>query len=311
MTVRDPVMAARLLERLGYYRLSGYWYPFRESEASPNNEGRPVTTVLDRFRPGTDFEHVHDLYVFDKRLRLLMLDAVERIEVGLRVSVAHILGPRDPWAHRNPVQLSADFASRTDRETRLVKHVSWLSRHDALTARSKDEFVRHFRGRYDSPLPIWMAIELWDFGVLSTFIEGLKTADQDALAARFSIPRRELLTSWTHAINYVRNVCAHHGRLWNRAMVIMPKQPRRDEIALLDHIAPDAPSLLPGIHPAMRLYGAAAVMQFLLRTINPTTSWPTRLRDHLAAFRFPPGLGEAQMGFPRGWAELPLWQQPT
>lgn len=98
MIVTDPVKAAAALERIGYYRLSGYWYPFRTMRAGTGRDAAQRDPR--RVQARHEFRHVVDLYVFDKRLRLLFLDAIERIEVGLRVDIALLLGARDPCVHR-------------------------------------------------------------------------------------------------------------------------------------------------------------------------------------------------------------------
>lgn len=300
MEIADPAKAAAYLERVGYYRLSGYWYPLRQSRTIPAPGGKSTTQVLDAFRPGASFAQAIDLYVFDKRLRLLFLDAIERVEVAIRVDVALLLGARDPWAHRDPALLHGNFVKRVSRKTGRTGHQDWLARLDQAAARSDEEFVRHFASRYGGPLPIWIAVELWDFGMLSVFLAGMAAADRGAVAAKYGVQRPELLTGWMRAINHVRNICAHHGRLWNRSPADQPKPPKVGEIALLDHLARDA-------YAQTRLYGVAAPMQYLLRFINPTTSWPDRLRRHLDGFPAAPGAAAGQTGFPTGWERLPLW----
>lgn len=300
MDVADPAKAAGYLERIGYYRISGYWYPLRQSRIILGANGKPATQVVDDFRASTSFGQAVDLYVFDKRLRLLFLDAIERIEVAFRVDIALLLGARDPWAHREAAFLPGSFARRIIPRTGRTAHQDWLSRLDQLTARSKDEFVRHFTTRYSGPLPIWIAIELWDFGMLSTFLAGMAVADQVLIGTKYGVQRPELLAGWMRGINLVRNICAHHGRLWNRSLVDQPKPPKVGELPLLDHIATD-------VFAQSRLYGVAAPMWFLLRTINPTTTWSARLRDQLAAFPTAPGAAIVQSGFPAGWNMLPLW----
>lgn len=210
--------AAVCLERVGYYRLSGYWYPFRKSsiQADPVT-GKLKLIVDDNFRLGTTFHTVMDLYVFDKRLRLLFLDAIERVEVALRVDIALLIGKRHPWAHRDPNQVHGRFL-KIDPRTGKTEHEKWLEKLDHLFDRSREEFVKHFKRKYagDTP-PIWIAIELWDFGMLSVFLGGMKYADQVLLAAKYGLPRAELLTSTIRNMNNIRNICAHHSRLWNRS----------------------------------------------------------------------------------------------
>lgn len=298
MLITDEGKARAYLERIGYYRLSGYWYPFRQ---------RHHGSALDGFLPGTEFRHAVDLYVFDKRLRLLFLDAIERVEVGFRVDVALLMGARDPWAHRNPAELHPDFASKPDARTHKIAHIDWLARHDGLAARSREEFVQHHLQRYESALPIWKAIELWDLGLLSKFVGGMRHADQTAIASRYGLPRRELMTTWLRAINHIRNICAHHGRLWNRSPADQPKRTKVGEVPLLDHIASDLPGGLVNPLAPHRLYAVAAPLQVFLRTINPATQWPERMKNHLATFPSVPGVSLDQTGFPKGWEKLPLW----
>lgn len=95
MKISDESKAKKFLQKIGYYRLSGYWYPFRESKLSVGADGKPVVTVLDTFRHGAELHQAVDLYVFDKKLRILLLDALERIEIALRVSQIAIVGHRD------------------------------------------------------------------------------------------------------------------------------------------------------------------------------------------------------------------------
>jgi abortive infection bacteriophage resistance protein len=311
MEITDLSAANGCLERIGYYRLSGYWYPFRKSHLSVNPvtgsllphpvTGRPNVIVEDDFRPGTTFHEVMDLYVFDKRLRLLFLDAIERVEVALRVDIALLIGARDPWAHRDPNQLHGRFSKKLNPVTNQNEYQKWLARLDATYKRSNDEFVKHFKRKYggEEP-PIWIAVELWDFGMLSVFLGGMKIADQEQLAAKYGLPRANLLTSWVRNINHIRNICAHHGRLWNRSPADQPSPPKAGEVATLDHLASDKLA-------QSRLYASAAALQFFLRTINPTSSWGERLKDHCATFPVSSVVKVAQAGFPKGWEQLPLW----
>jgi len=106
LTITDDCRATAALERIGYYRLSGYWYPLRTSTIT-NPSGARI--VQDDFRPGTEFGQIVDLYVFDKKLRLLTLDAIERVEVVLRTDIALLLGQYSPVAHRDPAYLHGRF----------------------------------------------------------------------------------------------------------------------------------------------------------------------------------------------------------
>ncbi|WP_458093766.1 Abi family protein [Roseomonas sp. WA12] len=309
MLITDDARALSCLERSGYYRLSGYWYPFRESTPVPRADGEVDVVVHDQFRNDTTFEQVHNLYVFDKRLRMLFMDAIERVEVGLRVAVALRLGARTPWAHRDASELHPNFSRVPPTPGSVSAHQDWLNNQDRLARRSSEDFVSHFRAKYSDSLPIWIAIELWDFGLLSKLLGGMKHADLSVIAGQYGLPRRDLLTTWVRSISHVRNICAHHGRLWNRALSDQPKLPRLGEVPLLDHIASNQPTTSQLKLAQTRVYAAACAIQYFLRYINPATTWAHRLSEHLDTFPGEPGncVSLDQMGFPTDWTTLPLW----
>ncbi|WP_433970420.1 Abi family protein [Tunturiibacter gelidiferens] len=227
--------------------------------------GKEQIIVEDNFRTGTTFEQVTHLYVFDRQLRLLFLDAIERVEVALRVDIAHLLGSRDRFAHRDPLQLHDDFTKKRSPRTGRTHYEDWLQRSEAAFQRSTDEFIKHFKNKYTGRPPVWIEAELWDFGLLSWLLSGLKVADRQVLAHRHRLARPHLLVASIRNINNVRNVCAHHGRLWNRSLGDLSPIPRPREIPLLDH-------LLAYPNP-QHIYSTAAFLQFLLRGIDPATDW--------------------------------------
>lgn len=299
MAVKDRAKAQEYLSRIGYYRLSAYWYPFRQEVLRPAPGAQPV--IDDHFKPSTEFQTIVELYVFDKRLRLLLLDVLERIEISLRTDVALQLGQYDPWAHRQARYLDGKFAP--GRGTGRSRHDSWLAHLDERAGKSREKFAEHFRQKYPgSNMPIWIAVELLDFGPLSQLISGMKTRDLRVIAARYNIPRPELLPNWVWCLASVRNICAHHSRLWNKPLVNQIRPPRRAEVPPLDHLAQDRFAL-------SRLYGAVAVARYMLRTINPATSWPERLKELVATFPDNPHVSFQGSGFPNGWEQQPLWRQ--
>lgn len=310
MIIRDTTAATRCLKRMGYYRLSGYWYPFRKShvlshpltgQITPHPvTGKPQVIVEDGFRPGTTFEQVIDLYLFDRQLRLLFLDAIERVEVALRVDVALLLGVRGPMAHRDTLHLHDDFTTKVLPHTSRTRYEDWLKRSEDAFVRSSEEFIKHFKSKYSGSPPIWIEVELWDFGMLSVLLSGLKVADRQLLARSHRLSRPNLLVASMRNINNVRNICAHHGRLWNRSLGDLAPIPQLNEIPLLDHLSTNA--------SPQRVYSTAAFLQFLLRGIEPTTNWGERLKAHIATFISTPTTNIAQAGFPAGWDQLPLWK---
>lgn len=302
MLVTDRERAISCLKRIGYYRLSAYWYPFRKSELVSDSSGAAVRRVLDNFRPGTSFSLVMDLYVFDKKLRMLVLDAIERVEIALRTDIALLIGRYGPLAHRDPTKLHGNFSRRpAHRGASKTKHQEWLARLDDKFARSNEDFAKHFNLKYPGEdMPIWIAVELWDFGMLSHFFSGMNIRDREAIAHQHAVTSWETFGTWLRCINDVRNICAHHSRLWNRTLAAQPQWPELGRFPLLDHIAGNT-------HSQTRLYAALAILRTMLSKVNPSSTWATRLVDHIATFPDNSVTGLASAGFPEDWKIQPLW----
>ncbi|SEA95969.1 Abi family protein [Alkalimonas amylolytica] len=215
LLVDNEPAALNYLARIGYYRLSGYWYPLRVIDTETSlQEHRPVR--FDHFMPESHFEDVVKLYVFDKKLRLLALDALERIEMALRVDIAHRLGEKDPCAHLNPDCLHGNFAKKAiikGPNKGKTEHQVWLEKYDTMLKRARREpFIAHHREKYDGCLPIWVAIEVWDFGLLSRLFEGMQFTDKNQVAQKYGLADGAQLAKWLKSLNFVRNVSAHHSR---------------------------------------------------------------------------------------------------
>lgn len=304
MTITDRALALKCLSRIGYYRLSGYCYAFRErtgnvvllDDGKKPSKVKLTRLVTDDFKPGATFQNAVDLYVFDKQLRLLTMDALERIEIGLRVDITHSLSALDPFAYTRPDLLHGDFSAKINQKTRLSRHQEWLGRHDQLISRSKEDFIQHGKHHYGLPLPLWIAAEVWDFGTMSTLFSGMREAEQDAISAKYGISNGRTFASWLRSLNYLRNVCAHHNRLWNRNIVDQPKLPPVTEV-------PWAAPFVGNAHAQARCYLLLCITRHLLQVVNPRSTWPERMKQHLQ--QFPPlshmGLNDAGMGTHANW----------
>lgn len=297
MAVSDEAKALDYLERLGYYRLSGYWYPMRQIDKAASHEaGRVIRR--DTFEAGSRFGDVVHLYVFDKKLRLLALDALERIEMAVRVDVAHLLGERDPCAHETPKCLHGNFAKKAIRNGHnqgKTHHEVWLEKHRTLVYRARRKpFIAHHHERYNGRLPIWVAIEVWDFGQLSKLFAGMKHADQNTIAQKYGITDGKTLQKWLRSLNFIRNTSAHHSRIWN--------------INVLELSPP--PSHWNGINNA-RPFMYFCVMQQLLGVICPNSTWGTRFKALLEEFPSTKGplLDLRDFGLVDGWQDWNVWRE--
>jgi abortive infection bacteriophage resistance protein len=298
LDVGDLATAEALLRRYGYYRLSGYWHPLRRAEFDVSSA---KVVYHEAFKQGATLTQAMALADFDRKLRSHFLLAIERIEVAMRVRLALLMGPRHPLAHRDPSQFHAKFTT-PDPATSRSRRDNWLARVDENEMRSKEQFAKHIRSKYGLPFPLWVSIEVWDFGMLSQGIGGMTVADQKALSNPFGLTRTGVFPSWLRAINHVRNVCAHHSRLWNKSPADQPIPPKQGEIPLLDHLATDT-------FAHVRLYSVAAAMQFLLRGIDPAAAmaWSDDLKAHFATFPAIVGLSVGATGFPTAWEGKALW----
>lgn len=296
MVVTDERAATSYLERIGYYRLSAYWYPYRVWAVVQD----PATRVLssrrtDQFIPNTQFLDAVNLYLFDKALRLMTLDALERIEVALRVDIAHLLGERNTFAHLDINELHPGFANK-QRGNRTT-YQEWRERYDLLVSRSKEDFVSHYHTTHGPQLPIWVAIELWDFGTMSQLFAMMHVADQQKIAMKYGITDWKVFQSWLRSLSYLRNLGAHHSRLWNRNVVEQPKLPATGVIHWCDAFAGKNDLLA---KPFLLL----AICRHLVRIISPGTQWHVRLKQHLDAFpaqHADQKRSVGDMGTPPGW----------
>lgn len=278
------IMVARLAAT-NYYRLSGYWQPFRQS--NPANPKAP----LDNFKPDTTFDEIWCRYVFDRKLRLLVMDAVERIEVAVRTQLTyHHAHDHGPFAYATePTSLpklnAGEFATFVLRVTEEID-------------RSKDTFAEHFRSKYGDNhrfLPAWMLAEVMTFGTTLTFYRGASKKVKQSVATGFGMPEA-VFDSWLLTLNVVRNICAHHGRLWNRELGVKPFVPRINDY-------PDWHT--PVKVENKRMFGVLTICKWSLDRIAPQSSWTSRLQSLVD---LSPRIPLVSMGFPVNWRACPIWR---
>jgi len=304
--IGDRGRAAHLLRTIGYYRLTGYLYSFRESELVVDDGGRTRVRVLSAYRPGTTIEDAAKYIDFDRKLRLLVVEGVERIEIALRTQLGHTIGRVSAFAHEHPeIFLPAFVSARAHDETGepiASLHEDWLRRVNERRDGSDEAFVTHFREKYDDRMPIWALTELLEIGHLSRLYQGLRRDPAIEVAAVFQVPTKKLMESWIATVNYVRNIAAHHARLFNRKLVTAPKRPRADAVPLLAHLTrDDAPK-------QFGVYSALAVMAYLLGSIHPEGDWARRVADLLRSFPVHQHLDIGSMGIAEGWLDEELWR---
>ncbi|MBF4520422.1 Abi family protein [Acinetobacter towneri] len=290
LVVTDHRKALKYLERLGYYRLSGYWFPFRLN--APNSY-----TKIDQFAPNTTFENIVQLYIFDKKLRLLVLDAIERIEMALRVDIAYCLGQKGALAYLLPQNFHGKFSKHKitkGKYSGFTQQQVWLQKFNASVKRnSKTDFVQHHQLKYGAQLPVWAAIELWDFGMMSTLYAGMKVVDQNLIASKYQVENGLIFAQWLRSLNHIRNIAAHHSRLWN--VNIVDRSDVSSEFIGLNNAKPF-------------LY--LCIMKKLLNVICPNSLWGSRLVQLFLDFPILESrlVNIQQTGCRIGWHKEKLWQ---
>lgn len=205
MIIDDKSFAEYWLRHVSYYRLSAYWLYFEY----------PKGTAGHRFRPNTHFSDITALYDFDRNLRRQVMRGTEHVEVALRGSWAYQL------AHMGDGHSYLDAALYSDR-TEFHRNLAKLTG-DAGT--SRETYIKHYRQTYDSPAlpPVWMVAEMMSFGQLSRWYSNLDNrALRNEIAKPLGLPEAVLVPFIKHLTD-IRNICAHHGRLWNRGFLQPPK----------------------------------------------------------------------------------------
>lgn len=298
LQVADRDWAMRWLQRAGYYRLSAYWYPFRVFRHEQDMASGAICTVrTDDFVAGTAFSDAVGLYIFDRKLRVLLADALERIEVSLRVQVAYRLGQADTFAHLHEQNFHPTFRDRPDSRSGLTAFAAWQQKHQGLVQRSREDFVKHYREKHGPDMPVWVAVEVWDFGAVSQLLAMMKVPDQQAIASHYGVADWQAFASWVRALSYLRNLVAHHSRVWNRNMVSEPKMPMSRQPSWCMQFAGKRDLLA---KPFVYL----AIVRHMVEVICPGSEWRHRLADHLLAFPSQASqrtLSVAAMGAPDDW----------
>lgn len=274
LQIQDRTRIFHYLRYIGYYRLSGYFRPFQY----PNDSSHT-------FRPGTYFEDILQLYIFDRKLRLLVMDAMERIEVAIRSAVSNIMSQKHGahWYLNKHL-----FNERFDFEEFLE---SVKKETGYYNQKRQNVFCRHYYDTYSDPAlpPSWMVMEVLSFGTLSQVYSNLNhRADQKAISQMFGL-HYFILISWLHALTYLRNICAHHERLWNRVFTIKPKKAKDFAKHFQDNT---------------KFYAQAAVINVFLKVIADGSSWQRRLKALIDEY---PEISARKMGFPDKWETCQFW----
>lgn len=276
MLIKDERRVENYLMNIGYHRLSAYIYPFYKSPKSD--------LVL---KEGTTFEQVLTLYRFDKKLRILLFNEIEKIEVAIRSVLANIgcqeLNDRY-WITKPEYFANADKFSQT------------LAIIEKELASSKEDYIEHFRQNFieDYP-PAWMITEVLSFGNLNYIYSNIASNKLMKRIAGYFGLKPQVFTSWLTVLANLRNMCCHHARIWNRDFMLNPAEPRKTSNAWVNTAQIDK----------KRIYYRLCIIRYFLFSVSPNNNFNDKLSNLLADFS---AIDIAAMGFSRDWIKEGVWR---
>ncbi|CAM3655826.1 Abi family protein [Cohnella lubricantis] len=194
LIVGDDSEAIEILKRVSYYRLTAYALTFK------NN---------DIFTPGTTFETIYRHYEFDSKLRNILMEIIEHVEIAFRTHIAHEIAHNfGPLGYQNP----SHFRN-------LINHETFINELTKSIDKSKDPFIEWHRTRYQGQFPSWVAFEVLTFSSISMLFKNLLLDNQKSIAKTFYRGLDyTLISNWLHLLSVVRNRCAHYSRLFNQSL---------------------------------------------------------------------------------------------
>jgi abortive infection bacteriophage resistance protein len=206
LNILDEDLAFKILSNITYYRLSAYMKFYQHNE---------------KFITGTMFDDIVDLYNFDNELKTLIFENIRLVEIALRTKICLHMCTNygSHWFYDKN-----NFKSEKD----YLKTLEILENEKGL---KKDTFIKYYFQKYSEPdlPPFWMIAEVLSMGDLSKILSGLNFKDlkqiaRDLTPNYYTAP---VLTNWIHVLATIRNICAHHSRLWNRTLKIKFSEPQK------------------------------------------------------------------------------------
>lgn len=265
LVITDESSAIDALKNINYYRLSAYFSPFQIQK--------------DVFNTGTTFDDILSLYEFDRQLCLLLTGPLAEVEISIRTQIAYYMSHRyGPFGYTNYRNFYIRF-----------NHLEWIKKVKDNIKQSHEIFIKHFRAKYKSEkyLPIWMVCEVISFGQISQLFRGLKKHDRQAIARGHFGVDQMVMISWLHTLVYIRNLCAHHCRIWNRTLAIRPKILHRS--SQWQNVQND------------KIFCIILVLKHLMHMPQKWDHWLKKLAILLEAF---PHIDIKKMGFTNNWRYL-------
>ncbi len=287
MLFNDEQSAYHFLENISYYRLKGYWWDMQEDVSSH------------ALKPNTYFEDVIERYNFDRKLRLILFDAIERIEIALRTKMIYHMSIAygSLWYLDNKLFENTPLPS----DPTVTIHQNIVSELKKEFNRSQEIFIKDQKRRYpNQDSDSWKILEIASMGTLSKLYKNLKhqLPEKATIAKEMGLNLHSELSSWLESITYVRNIIAHHSRLWSRNLVKIP-------IETLNN--PKADWLNSSLLPVQckKPFLIITSMIYLCNKVTPTHQIKIKILDLFASN---PNLPIYKLGFLNNWQKQPIWK---
>ncbi len=264
LIIEDEEYAKKILNDISYFRLiKAYSLNLKDKNST--------------YSDNVTFEHIVELYLFNANFRQIIFLQIEKIEINARCRIGNY------FANKYGVLAYKDSANFENEKY----HKTFLDDIDEeLRRNSKAPFVKNFRDNYDGgELPIYALVEIFSFGTLSKFYKNMKNSDKKAIAQKFGVGYT-YLESWLESISYVRNICAHYGRLYNAKLSKTPKMYNQYREAGIGN---------------NRIFGILLCMMQLLKGDKNWILFVDEIEMLIEKYE---GIDIKTMGFPENWKEL-------
>lgn len=206
LIIENDEDAIHILKRVNYYRLSAYGIGLKKKDNQ------------DEYIEGVTMNSLYRLYLFDSELRNQLLHVIEHIEIHLRTQIAYQLALKyGAEGYMNPQY----FSAKTDGDGNSIHQSIIAAFQDEVKRQQNLPFVRHHQRHYGGHFPIWVAVELFSFGKLSSLYSIMQNSDRKKISEQYAISP-EHLEGWIRALLEIRNLCAHYNRVYNLPLKITP-----------------------------------------------------------------------------------------
>jgi abortive infection bacteriophage resistance protein len=280
LIIEDESEAEYYLSNINYYKLAGYWWSMQSDKESHT------------FKKGSKFKDVINIYHFDRELRIIVFKAIDFIETSFRTQLIYQLSlSRSPWWFED----ESLFANND-------YYLENLSKIDTELRRSKEIFITEHHKKYfddNRRPPSWKTLEITPLGNLSKIYSNLipSLIEKNKIARFFEIANHTYFNNWIMGISQIRNLCAHHMRLWNKNLPTLFKfMPKPKGAWIVD---------VPPIEERRKIYSALCCIKYMLNSINKSKDITSDIENIFSTYT---NIDPKAMGFKQGWNDEPLWK---